>query len=416
MPQRRVPPFCLVVLLFAAFACSDGQTTVKENIPPEAHIEGGDRDAVVGEPVSFDGSTSSDADGSVTSLAWDFGDSGTSTESVASHTYVAAGAFTVTLTATDDGGETGAAQIKVHVVAKVSNKPPLPSITGPTTLEIGQLGSFDAATSTDPDGTLVGYDWSFGDGTTTKGAQVQHAWGKPGPFDVTLIATDDKGATATARLALTVTLKSNQPPRANAGSDQTGNPGIPVLFDGSASIDPDGTIEAYEWDFGDGSAKAAGVLAAHTYAAVGAYTATLKVTDDQGGTGTGTAKVDIQALDYSGTYSVNANPATLKCSGTDASWVPTQLVLTIAGATAKADETIPSQPTFKLHYEGTWNAAAKSFHMTGTFSESLAVHYYTYDGTFTDPKTFSGTDAEVIKNSITNSVMCTLNWKVTGNR
>ncbi|MGC4113157.1 MAG: PKD domain-containing protein [Myxococcales bacterium] len=291
----------------------------------------------------------------------------------------------------------------------------MPSIKGPTTLEIGQLGTFDATGTTDPDGTVADYKWSFGDGTTTPGAQVQHAWGKPGPFDVTLIASDDQGATATARLSLTVTLRSNQPPRAHAGPNQTGNPGIPVLFDGSNSFDPDGTTEAFEWDFGDGSPKQAGVLAAHAYAKLGTFTVTLTVTD-KGATGSSTAQVQIVEPDYTGTYSVNANPATLKCSGTDAKWVPTQLVLTISGTTAKADETIPGQPSFNLHYEGTWNPTARTFHMTGTYSESLAVHYYTYDGAFSDPKTFTGTDQELIKNSLTNTVMCTLNWKVTGNR
>lgn len=415
MPSCRTPLVCLLFL--SALSCSEGQTTLKENLPPEASIDGGDRDAVVGDPVSFDGSTSTDADGSVVSYAWDFGDGGASTEKVASHTFTAAGAFEVTLTVTDDSGDTGAAIVKVHVVAKVSNKPPLPSVKGPTTLEIGQLGSYDASGTTDPDGTVVGYEWSFGDGTTTKGDKVQHAWGKPGPFDVIVIATDDKGATASAKLTLTVTLKSNQPPRANAGADQSGSPGIPVLFDGSGSLDPDGTIEAYEWDFGDGSAKESGVLAAHTYTALGAYTVTLTVTDDQGDKGTGTARVTIADLDFSGTYSVNANPSTLSCSmANDSKWVPTQLLLTINGTAASADETVPPDTKPYVHYAGTWNAATKSFHMTGTYNETLATHLYTYDGTFTDSRTFTGTDQEVIKNSITGSVMCTLNWKVTGTR
>jgi PKD repeat protein len=188
-----------------------------------------------------------------------------------------------------------------------------------------------------------------------------------------------------------------------------------LTFDGSASFDPDGTIASYEWDFGDGSAKTTGVSVTHAYSTVGSYVVTLKVTDDKGATGTATATVTITA-DYSGTYSVNANPATLKCSGTDANWVPTQLVLTVTGTSASADETIPSKPSFSLHYEGTWNPATKSFHMTGTYTETLAVHYYTYDGTFTDSKTFTGTDVEVMKNSSTGGTMCTLNWKVTGTR
>jgi PKD repeat protein len=52
-------------------------------------------------------------------------------------------------------------------------------------------------------------------------------------------------------------------------------------FNGSASYDPDGTIAAYAWTFGDG-ATGSGATAAHTYAADGTYTASLRVTDGQG--------------------------------------------------------------------------------------------------------------------------------------
>lgn len=54
-----------------------------------------------------------------------------------------------------------------------------------------------------------------------------------------------------------------------------------VAFDAGASNDPDGTIVAYEWDFGDG-AHGSGVALAHTYSAPGAYEVQLTVRDDAG--------------------------------------------------------------------------------------------------------------------------------------
>jgi PKD repeat protein len=56
---------------------------------------------------------------------------------------------------------------------------------------------------------------------------------------------------------------------------------LACAFDGSPSTDPDGTITAYAWDFGDG-ATGAGQSAAHTYASAGTYTVSLTVTDDKG--------------------------------------------------------------------------------------------------------------------------------------
>ncbi|SHJ16935.1 PKD domain-containing protein [Actinomyces denticolens] len=57
--------------------------------------------------------------------------------------------------------------------------------------------------------------------------------------------------------------------------------GMTVTVDGTESVDPDGTIESYEWDFGDGN-TATGATATHTYAEARDYTLTLTVTDNAG--------------------------------------------------------------------------------------------------------------------------------------
>lgn len=74
---------------------------------------------------------------------------------------------------------------------------------------------------------------------------------------------------------------TNQPPIANAGSDKTVNKGGLVIFNGSASVDPDGTITSYTWNFGDG-ATGSGATLFHSYSTSGVYTVTLTVTDDKG--------------------------------------------------------------------------------------------------------------------------------------
>jgi subtilisin family serine protease len=68
--------------------------------------------------------------------------------------------------------------------------------------------------------------------------------------------------------------------------------GLSCSFDGRASSDADGTITTYAWDFGDGS-TASGSTASRTFASAGTYLVTLRVTDDDGATGTTSASVPV---------------------------------------------------------------------------------------------------------------------------
>ena len=73
----------------------------------------------------------------------------------------------------------------------------------------------------------------------------------------------------------------NQGPTASFSSTVAGDG--KVVFNGSASADPDGTVARYDWDFGDGAtAPNGGVAPSHTYKAPSTYAATLTVTDDEG--------------------------------------------------------------------------------------------------------------------------------------
>ena len=70
----------------------------------------------------------------------------------------------------------------------------------------------------------------------------------------------------------------NHPPSAAAGSDREVPVGVAVLFDGSASSDPDGQPLAYAWDFGDGG-LASGAQPTHVFAVAGGYEVVLTVSD-----------------------------------------------------------------------------------------------------------------------------------------
>ena len=79
----------------------------------------------------------------------------------------------------------------------------------------------------------------------------------------------------------------NEPPIANANGPYYEIIDVPITFDGSESNDSDGTIESYEWDFGDGT-TGTGITPTQAYANSGNYTVALTVTDDDGATGTDT--------------------------------------------------------------------------------------------------------------------------------
>ncbi len=86
------------------------------NQAPTAAITGPPT-AVAGTPVSFSGSGSTDPDGSITTYAWTFGDGGTATGANVSHTFAAAGTFTVRLTVTDNGGLSNSRDLSVTVTS-----------------------------------------------------------------------------------------------------------------------------------------------------------------------------------------------------------------------------------------------------------------------------------------------------------
>ena len=153
---------------------------------------------------SFDGTASSDPDGSISSWAWNFGDGTTGTGSTTSHAYAAAGSYTVTLTVTDNQGATNSTS-KTVTVTGGSNQAPTASFTHRCyTYFRPPVCVFDGRSSSDPDGSITTWAWNFGDGTTGTGSQPIHTYRAPGTYTVTLTVTDNGGATNTVRKTVTV--------------------------------------------------------------------------------------------------------------------------------------------------------------------------------------------------------------------
>ncbi len=83
-----------------------------------------------------------------------------------------------------------------------ANQPPVAAFTSSCT---NLSCSFDASTSSDADGTLASYAWTFGDGSTGTGQRPTHGYAAAGSYSITLTVTDDDGATAQSTRNVTAT-------------------------------------------------------------------------------------------------------------------------------------------------------------------------------------------------------------------
>jgi PKD repeat protein len=139
----------------------------------------------------------------------------------------------------------------------------------------------------------------WGDGTSSvligNPGSAMHAYANTGnalsqTFTISITATDNSGSVSAP--ATTTETVNDQPPIAVIVGPSMGFQFSSVTFDGSGSNDVDGTVVAWSWTFGDGTAGS-GPIVMHTYASQGPFTVTLTVTDNSGNTGTTTHAITI---------------------------------------------------------------------------------------------------------------------------
>ena len=169
------------------------------NQPPHASA-GPDQATQTLLTISFNGSGSTDPDGTIVTYAWNFGDGGSGSGAVSSHAYASAGTYTATLTVTDNRGGTNTDSASVSV----ANRPPT-AMAGPDrTAAPGGAVAFDGSASSDADGSIRTYAWAFGDGATASGIAMNHAYATAGVYSAMLTVTDDLGAVSSDVATVTV--------------------------------------------------------------------------------------------------------------------------------------------------------------------------------------------------------------------
>ncbi|MHA1369092.1 MAG: PKD domain-containing protein [Promethearchaeota archaeon] len=255
------------------------------------------------ETVSFFDS-SYDVDGVIVSWVWDFGDgSPTSNLKNPTHVFTAQGNYNVSLTVTDnDGGfDVFSIIIPVH-----DNYPPIANFTwSPIIGKSDQPVAF-TDTSFDQDGTIVAWNWDFGDNSSSTLQNPSHVYSAPSDYTVNLMVTDNDGAVN--NISYIVQVVDNYAPQPEfSWAPPMPKIGEQVNFT-DLSVDWDGTITAWQWVFGDGSPISTVQNPVHAYAAGGNYTVTLIVTDNSSASNSTSHVVQVyanQAPNASFTYIVS---------------------------------------------------------------------------------------------------------------
>ncbi|OOG40238.1 PKD domain-containing protein [Rhodanobacter sp. C05] len=158
-------------------------------------------DSVSGLTVTFTDS-STDSGGTISSHSWTFGDGSTSTATSPSHTYAAAGTYSVTETVTDGvSGKTSSKTASVTVSSGTTGGTPTANFSDTTS---GLTATFTDS-STDSGGTIGTYAWTFGDGSTSAVASPSHTYAAAGTYSVTETVTDSvDGKTSSKTASVTV--------------------------------------------------------------------------------------------------------------------------------------------------------------------------------------------------------------------
>jgi hypothetical protein len=94
---------------------------------------------------------------------------------------------------------------QTFTVTQSGNIAPVANAGPNRTVGVGTVVSFSGASSSDSDGTVTGYNWSFGDLTSASGISVSHSYLSAGTYTVNLTVTDNLGATGTGTATVTVT-------------------------------------------------------------------------------------------------------------------------------------------------------------------------------------------------------------------
>ncbi|MEN8692424.1 MAG: PKD domain-containing protein [Desulfobacterales bacterium] len=232
------------------------------NEPPIANAGNDQTILQVGVTVALDGSNSLDPDDGIVSYFWQqtagpaisLSDNAAVQPIFVSPNVASGGeSLRFSLTVTDASGDQSTDTC--IVVVSLDNLPPIADAGVDQTVNEGDIVALDGSNSSDPNGSIATYFWeqtagpavSLSNSTTAQPTFTSPNVGLQGKsLTFTLTVSDNQGLQNSDAVTIRVSWQ-NEPPTADAGSDQTVTEGETVTLDGSNSSDPDGGIAAYHW-------------------------------------------------------------------------------------------------------------------------------------------------------------------------
>ncbi|THH39290.1 PKD domain-containing protein [Neolewinella litorea] len=245
--------------------------------------------------ITLDGSQSSDQDGTIVSYNWQW-KNGSTTGQMPTVTFETPDVYNIVLTVTDNKGATDKDTMSVTVLEQPNELPTAVALATPTTGEAPLRVQLDGTGSTDSDGTIAGYSWSWKDGGMASGAQPEIELTEAGTYAIVLTVTDNDGATGTDTVTVVVDPANVAPTAVAMATPTTGEAPLRVQLDGTGSTDSDGTIASYKWSWKDGG-TASGAQPEIELTEAGTYAIVLTVTDNDGATDTDTVTVVVDPTD-----------------------------------------------------------------------------------------------------------------------
>lgn len=269
-----------------------------------------------GKSYVFSGAASTSPNGAIEKYEWKFGDGEEASTRTATHAFKTAGEYEVTLTVTDSAKKKNEAAKRFTVAAPDS--PPIAVIkTTPEAADNVLEGEtpfevvFDASGSQDANNNIVEYAWDFDGNNKTDDTNptTSHKYLDAGTFNASLTVTDATELKHKTQIVVKVTAAGL---KADLKADPiAGTTPLTVKFDASGSNYAEGTITAFEWEFGDsGSPRTDISKVSHQYSSIGMFTAKVTAVASDGKRASKELQITVRPVSIKSCFEPNVDNGT----------------------------------------------------------------------------------------------------------